>query len=191
MKKILFLAIMPFITACFPCHTTLIDNGKLSDSALKLVPYQNEQIYSLQHSAGQVIHFKTQRTTTKGESRCTECCKNAYQYEVNICLLTPDYPIFSITFNIANYDSTYIDCGIDIGSSNFTIPTNKYQTENTEIIDSMIIDSFQYFNVYKLKANQYDIPEENSIFPDSLYYNLEFGILKIIMNDNESYKIIR
>lgn len=190
MRKILLLLLPVLLTGCWPCETTLIDNGPLPDSVLKYIPYENGSVYKFKHSNGLVVGYETARETTGERSYCVECCKYEYKYESNHTELKPDYPIFNIQFDIDNQDTAYIQLYASVGKYGFYIPTNTYDDYMYyEKVDSLLVDTAWYYQVYKLKSNYDDYYTPDLIYVDSIYYNFNNGILKIIMSNDESYTI--
>lgn len=193
MRNSIYILLIVFLYGCPPCDTVpvTIDNGSLPVSALKFVPYQSGETYRFKHSNGLVIKFKTFRETREErEERCTECCSYV-QYEVNSTWLTSDYPIFDFYFSISNRDTSYYNCYASIGKYGFNIPTADFHPDYFSRVDSMMIDSFYYRDVFKLKSHYGSYNNSDSIYADSLFYNYEHGILKIIMSNGESYEAVK
>lgn len=191
MKYWTFILIGLLMYSCWPCDTITVENGPLPDSALNIVPYQHAETYRFKHSNGWVINFETYRETRDERTFCTECCSYEYHFEVNSTRLTPDYPIFDFHFEISNIDTTYIDCYASIGKYGFYIPTSKNQLGYYQKVDSIIIDSLTYYEVFKLKSDYGSYYGNDSIYADSLFYNYKWGVLKILMSNGEYYEIVR
>ncbi|MEA3451372.1 MAG: hypothetical protein U9Q83_05655 [Bacteroidota bacterium] len=193
MKKQLYIFFIVLISGCSQCNLTnqiIIENGKLPDSALLYIPYQDGEIYKFKHSNGLVVNFSTYRKTTDEITGCVEYCKYETHYQKNSTNLYPDYPIFDINLEINNLDTNYIFCSAFIAKSSFIIPTGNNNFENVKKMDSVLIDTVYYKDVFKIKANYYSYIDE-SISVDSMYYNYEFGILKIIITNDETYTIYK
>jgi hypothetical protein len=191
MKNWIYIITCLILSGCFPCHTTTVENGPLPNSALELVPYQKGNTYKLKHSNGLVISFETTRETQEEYTYCTECCKYIYHFEINTTKLSPDYPIFNCDFGISNRDTTHLDCYASIGKSVFYIPTENTENNYYEKVDSLILNSIVYYNVFKLKTDYDSYYNQDSIYADSLFYNYEHGILKVLMSNEEYYEIIK
>lgn len=177
-----------FIYGCPVIPKTIVDNGPLPDSVRLVVPYMNGENYKFQYSNGLVINFTAEREIIDDiDYGCAECFNFEQHYQRDIIKLTPDYPLFDISFEINNLDTTEIHCEINIGNRYYNIPTNEQQTRHIEQLDSLLIDSVFYKNVFKLYTN-YSINNQN--LTDSLYYNYKFGILKLIKSNNEIYTIL-
>lgn len=176
------------LSSCWPCNTTVIDNGPLPDSALIFVPYIDGQTYSFKHSNGLVIDFSATRKTHAEWSGCSECCEYEYHYEVNTTLLTSEYPVFDMFFRIDNMNAPYYHCSAAIGKYGFYIPTyNIIGNAEYEQVDSIAVDSTWYYKVFKLKADNLMFLPHDTIFVDSLYYSYNDGVIKIIMSNGENY----
>jgi len=190
MKKWIYLIFSVLLYGCWPCDTIMIENGKLPDSALKYVPYINGETYKFKHSNGLEINYKTTRETYEEWTSCSECCKYEYHFEINSTILTPDYPIFNLQFQIDNRDTLNYQCYASIGKYGFYIPTNnEHDIDYYEQVDSVQIDSVYYYQVFKLKSNYDNYYSRDSIYVDSIYYSYDKGIIKILLSNNENYTI--
>lgn len=175
-----------------PCEITIVDNGKLADSALRFVPYSNGETYSFKHSNGHIINYTASRETIEAYSSCSECCVYEYRYEVNTTKLIPDYPLFNLQFEIDNFDTTDYHLRALVGSYFFYIPINEeFNTDYVTRADSIMIDSLYYYQVFTLKSYSNNFFSQDSIFVDSLYYNYDKGVVKIIMSNEESYTLCK
>ena len=190
-REFIIILFLVYLSGCTPCAETItIDNGKLPDSVLKFVPYQNGKIYRFQHSAGLIIEFTSSRQTTKELSRCEECCKYEYVYEVNKTRLVPDYPVFDFGFEISNQDTINYFLNAQVGKYQFYIPTsNKYPNDYYKLTDSILIEKKYYYDVFLLKSNYGSYYDKDLIYADSMFYSYRFGILQIKMSNGEKYRI--
>lgn len=190
MKKITYLILsLLLLYGCFPSEPTVVDRGALPDSALKYVPYKNGETYRFVHSNGQEINFKATREKHKEQTSCDCFCEYIYEYEVDNTILVPDYPIFSFNFRIDNLDEASNNCYGTIGKSGLYIPTTENDFYyNCEKADSIKINSKYYYQVFKFKQNLNNYAD-NEVYIDSVYYNYEKGILKILLSNNENYTL--
>ena len=104
------------------------------------------------------------------------------------------FDIFHSTLNDSNKWSEPVNVGYPINTPNddlFYIPTADFQLDYFEKVDSLIIDSVTYKDVFKLNSDYGSYYDKDSIYADSLYYNYEYGILKILMSNGESYEIVK
>lgn len=190
MKRIIYLIISILLYGCWPCDSIIVENGTLPKSALKYVPYLDGNTYKFKHSNGFVISYKTNRKTEKVLERCEHCCKYKYSYEVNTTKLITNYPVFNLEFNIDNFDTLNYSCYATIGQGGFNIPINNdFDRELYQKVDSIKIGSEYYYQVFKMKSNNFGYDSQSSIYVDSLYYNYEKGVIKIILSNNENYTI--
>ncbi len=188
--KYMVLMVMGLVlTACPPnCNSEIRDFGTLPEEALAMVPYQDGESYRFVHSAGQEINFLASRKTTEETEHWDPC--GGIIYERNNTNLVPDYPIFNIILSMAKTDTT--DWGAQAYLSSVTFPlanTDFYQIDH-KFFDSLSIAGEWYRDVYRIKGYKYNSVKENEIFPDSLWYNTEAGILKISMSNGEFYQIV-
>ena len=177
-------------SSCWRCDDPIvIDRGKIPDSILSYVPYQNGLNYKFRHSGGLVIGFSAVRASNEAWQECHRCCKFAYKYEENVTTLIPDYPIFNIGFNLANRDSLFFDFGVWIGRDGFSIPANDYQAGFAGFADSVMIGEKPYFNVFKIKSYYSSGHPRDTLFTDSIYYSYQHGLILIKMSNGEKYTI--
>lgn len=186
MKTIYLLCLVLLLPSC--CPHGIIENrlGALPDSALSFSPYQDGSKLKLKHSAGKVVTYSIFRETTEEYFSPTESCVETI-YELNTTRLIPDYPVFDLRIDISNLDTIQYYCNAYIGYDSFEIPT--FDNDYYEKADSISIDSTVYYDVYLLSSIGINHNSPGSIYADSLYYNFENGILKIIMSNEEFYQI--
>jgi len=178
------------LSACRPCEPPLIiDNGRIPDSILNDVPYQDGHSYKFRHSGGLVIEFASTRQSREEWLRCERCCKYEYKYEVNSTTLIPDYPVFNFGLDISNPDSANFQLTARVGYYYFYIPAYDYPPENVDFTDSVLLDGKIYRNVFKLKSNYGSYYDRDILFADSMYYSYERGIIQIKMSNGEKYSI--
>ncbi len=189
MNKVLYFITLLILTGCCPGGISTKDNGPLPESALLFVPYQNDSMYSFQHSKGEIISFKTSRETFEDYYACTECCVHN-QFETNQTTMVSESFDYDISIEISNLNTEILHCYLNIGKYSFYIPTPVSQYPYYEIADSLEIDSCIYFDVLKLGEPQTPTNYYDYISLDSLYYNQDYGILKIVFSSGEYYKRI-
>ncbi len=183
------LVLLVMLYGCPLCINKVItENGPLVEEYKLSIPYQDGKIYKLKYSDSLVINFTAQRILEDlMVNNCAECCGET-QFQIDKTILTADYPLFDIQFELNNRDTTNIECYTKIGNTYFYIPVTEAQITRTDKIDSLIIDSISYKNVYVLYSNY----STNSNKPlDSLFYNYDFGIVKLILSNDEIYTIFK
>lgn len=188
MKKIvLIILLIPFLYGCpYPCNGTQEDLGPLSDAALGLCPYQHEGKYKFVHNNGQVIEYNTSRIISKDEFYGFSDCGSSLKFEKCEVKLSPDYPIFKIDIVTHNIEPQMYEFIISIGFDYFKFlysDLNGFLENN--ISDSLIINAKTYYNVLKL-ANLDEFSSRNQLC-DSVFYNVEKGILRIKLKNGENY----
>ncbi len=193
-RNVIYLVILQFLlVACPNCpEPEHIDVGEIPEEILNLVPYQDGESYNFIHSEGQVILFSTQRNTEEEYFSCENyCCETIYEYDLNTTRLTPNYTLFPIKIIIStnNFQETptayYLN--LKIGTGYVQIPQSTENNYNGTFVASININNIDYTNVYKLKASTYETATGIKI--DSVYYNYQKGILKILMDNEEYYEI--
>ena len=177
------------LTTCSRCpDTILLDHGPLPDEAMQYVPYRNGQSVTFRHSLDRMTTFNILQMKYTQTTSCAECCKYNVRYETLRTELIPNYPLFTIVLEISNIDTSVFYFTVSVGNSGFLIPTNGPDDPEVEILDSVLIDTEWYYQVYKLNARWGDPGEEIS-YADTLLYNYTEGIVKIIMSNGEYYEL--
>lgn len=186
-KTILIIIIIGIFYACpTPCDTiNTIEISPISDTILSSIPYKTGDEIVFIHSGGAKIIFTIVRENTTELNYCDHCC-DIWEYKMDKTVLSPNYSINPIEITLTKSDEEYIDFWMSFGRSNFHIVSYNF---NTDFIDSLLVNSELYFDVLCLKAeeNQYYIDDGFSLFADSVYYNYKYGIIKIVMSNNEYY----
>jgi len=191
-KAAYLLVFLIFMLGCRPCEVTTIELANIPDTILAKVPYKNGESIIMEHSQGKNIEFIVNRKNTKQQTYCEHCCKYNYIYEIDETNLTPNYPIFSISFSISGLDTVNYNISSYLGNSSVNIPayynkTNNYY--NTKLEDSILIKDKKYYQIFKIKSSVNDFYKD-LLFVDSIYYNHKFGLLKIIMSNEETYTLL-
>ena len=201
---IIFGAMMVLLTACpHSSKTTYKDLGKIPEQYLATVPYQDGDVFRMQHESDRVvIDFTVSRHRQKETGYdyiYLEKYKPApnyyYDYEVDITKCTPNYPIFDVELSFSNLYMLYEEEGMAseaekqanlfaVGSAR--IPFIGEDHSNYNVADSLEINGRYYHDVFKLTADYYNV-EEGSIYAESYYYNYETGLLGVIMSNGEKY----
>ena len=204
---ILFGAMLVLLTAC-PQHKEPIykDLGKIPEQYLATVPYQDGDVFRMQHEGDRVIiDFTVSRHRQKETGYdyiYLEKYKPApnyyYDYEVDITKCTPNYPVFDVEISFSNIYMMYEEEGMAseaekqanlfaVGSA--WIPFFGEDHSNYNVVDSLEINGRYYHDVFKLTAeNSYYYEEdENAIYAETYYYNYEKGLLGVIMSNGEKY----
>ena len=201
---IIFGAMMVLLTAC-PQHKEPMykDLGKIPAQYLATVPYKDGDVFRMQHESDRVvIDFTVSRHRQKETGYdyiYLEKYKPApnyyYDYEVDITKCTPNYPIFDVELSFSNLYMLYEEEGMAseaekqanlfaVGSAR--IPFIGEDHSNYNVVDSLEINGRYYHDVFKLKADYYNV-EEGSIYAETYYYNYEKGLLGVIMSNGEKY----
>ena len=199
---IIFGAMMVSLTAC-PQHKEPIykDLGKIPQQYLATVPYQDGDVFRMQHESDRVIIDFTvsrhrQKETGDDYIYLEKFKPNPnfyYDYEVDITKCTPNYPLFEVEINFSNIYMMFEEEGmgaekqanlIAVGTARFPFFGEDYSNYN--VVDSLEINGHYYHDVFKLMADYYNV-EEGSIYAETYYYNYEKGLLGVIMSNGEKY----
>ena len=191
MKTILFIA-LAMMSCCRPCEPKMFDMGNIPQEVLDRLPYEDNDIMELVHSAGRVIRFSITHTVEdKEEIVCFDCC-NTYLYEEASTSFRPDHPVFDCSMRLNNMDTIMYFLDISIGRAYYQVPVSDSTWAYYDRVDSVRIGGRFYHEVYRL-GDQYqfgaDGEQEGIIAVDSLYFNFAEGILKITMTNDEYYQL--
>ena len=194
---------MVLLTACPRSKSTYIDLGRIPEQYLATVPYQNGDVFKMQHEATKVIiDFEVSRHRQKetGNDYLYEKYKPApnyiYVYELDLTKCTPNYPIFDVEISFSNQYMAYEEEGMPswarsanlfaVGSAR--IPFFGEDCSGYEMMDSLKVNNHYYYDVFKLKSDLVSYyEEEGAIHADTYYYNYEKGLLGVVMSNGEKY----
>jgi len=167
----------------------VIDLGPVPDSILASVPYQDGQSYSFRHSAGQAIQYTVRREVREELTWCEwRCCDSVYKYQVVTTTLKPDYPVFDMAFSLSSFSREYPMLDVWIARSSFMVPLFRGDSTWPERADSLLIGDRWFRDVYRLGRYDWGYGS-GTIYADSLFYNFNEGILRILMSNKEYYEI--
>ena len=201
---IIYGAMMVLLTACpQPKEPMYKDLGKIPAQYLATVPYQDGDVFRMQHEGDRVIiDFTVSRHRQKETGYdyiYLEKYKPApnyyYDYEVDITKCTPNYPVFDVEISFSNIYMMYEEEGMAseaekqanlfaVGSAR--IPFYGEDHSHYNVADSLEINGRYYYDVFKLTADYY-YEEGDAIQAETYYYNYEKGLLGVIMSNGEKY----
>ena len=192
-------------TACpHSSKSTYVDLGRIPAQYLATVPYQNGDVFRMQHESDRfIIDFTVSRHRQKetGYDYLYEKYKPApnyiYEYESDITKCKPNYPVFDVEISFTNQYMAYEEDGMQswaksanlfaVGSAR--IPFFGEDCSSFEVLDSLEINNHYYYDVFKLKSDLVGYYEEGAIHADTYYYNYEKGLIGVVMSNNEKYWI--
>lgn len=192
--------LLVFSSCCFkkPNETA---RYALSESELKLIPYEMNDIIQFEHSEGYEFEFEVVEDIIewkKYSDFCEwNCCGQDYfSYQSRKTTLISFYPNFEIHLLLGenHFDYTPNTLTIDINSRHYFIMEYDSLAEiqvrdNMILHDSLILNNIVFKNVIE-KPIQYRTYTNDSIelMPQSILFN-ECGLLQIKMNNDETYTI--
>lgn len=212
MKRILFLltafvAVIGF-TGCPGHEPEYIDLGTIPEKYLPTVPYQDGEVFYLQHESDRmVIPFKVTRYRVKSQgnnaygfddyligSKMSPAPSVYFDYEIDITTCKPDYPLFDIDIRFSNgymADSVYYNQPIRYKYAQLnchdlyaSFPFIGEPTEMFKVIDTIEVNSQVYNNVFEFNNQGQDL---QGIYVKTVYYNYEKGVIAIYMSNGEKY----
>ena len=219
MKRILlllmaFVAVLGF-TGCPGHEPEYIDLGTIPEQYLATVPYQDGQVFYLQHESDRVlIPFKVMRYRTKTQSDDTYNFDNYYNfyvsqektqpapsvyfnYEIDVTTCKPDYPLFDIEIRFSNgymADSVYYQeyhgfhkyAQLACHHMYASIPFIGEPTGQFKVLDSLEVNGRVYHDVFEFPNENMDL---EGICIQTLFYNYEKGVIAIMMSNGEKYML--
>ena len=200
----LFGAMLLLFTACpHSSKPTYVDLGCIPEQYLPTVPYQDGDVFRMQHESDRlIIDFTVSRYRQKetGFDWLNEKFKPApnyiYEYEWDITKCTPNYPIFNVEINFSNQYMAFEEEGMQNYAKSATLfavgsarlPFIGEDHSNFEMLDSLKVNDRYYHDVFKLKSELVGYyEEEGSIHADTYYYNYENGLIGVVMSNGEKY----
>lgn len=176
------------LTGCRPCKPVITDRGPLTEELLEKIPYKDGEYVRFEHSNGLIISFYVKRFTEKRRESLDHCwCCDELIWEDNITVLSPDYPIFDFKLTVSNADTSAYPIWGRIGKNSFMIHDERMGNEYANVADSLIIDGRLYHSVYQIKFEEFYWDQPDILSVDSVMYNIEYGILKVVMTNGEQY----
>lgn len=202
-----------FFTGCPSKEPEYVDLGTIPEKYLATVPYQDGEVFYLQHESDRVvIPFKVMRYRERAHFGNDElgCYGNAplgynskmspapnvfFNCEVDVTECKPDYPLNDIHIEFSNgymADSvyyqveTYRKCAfISFGTFGQAFPFIGEHYNDVSSIDSVEVNGHVYYDVFKLDNPSAE--SETGVFVQNLLYNYEKGVLEIDMSNGEKY----
>ncbi len=179
------------LAACSPCdcgNNQPVNLEDIPEEVSSKLYYKNDTVYVFKHSSGTIIEYQSEVQFTDSdevEERCdcpTPEINNEQHYTTK---LTTEVFAPNITLELNNLRQPYYPLTIGVWETYFELPLSS-EDAGFEIpsLDEFVVDGQTYYNVFALgksKANQ----RLDEI--DSLYYNHEFGIIKIGNANGEFY----
>ncbi len=154
----------------------------LSDNEKEFIPYAVNQTIKFVHSNGFEFDVKVSDVYTKFEKTEVEHCGESYiSYERKTAKLDSDIPELDISISII---PKAFDPYMDIQINRTNLHKNLIHKAD---YDTLRIDNHVYLDVYEFK-NQME-NEDHIIYPNSILYNQQYGIIKIIMTNYEEFTI--
>ena len=211
MKKIGFL-LMAFVmvvlfTGCPSKEPEYIDLGAIPEHYLATVPYQDGEVFYLQHESDRVvIPFKVSRRRVQGQGNSAgfddyvEKYKPSptvfFNYEIDITTCEPDYPLFDIDIRFSNgylADSIYYP-NYDPMSPKYaqltchnlyaSIPFIGEPTDLFTVLDSLEVNGRTYYEVFEFLNQGLDWQD---IYTKKVFYTYAQGVIEIDMSNGEKY----
>lgn len=196
---ITYLIILSAFPTCCNDEAVETERVSLSESEIQLIPYTLKQTVNFKHSKGFTFNVMVNENIFEWNSDnfCDECCGGEYtSYQERHVLLVSEYPEFNISLSLnslKNYGEEEKAISIDINRyrSYFKYDNDtKFICEDIVCYDEIIINDKSYFNVVESEfENRYDTDDTVGFYPQKIRYNNNFGIIQIIMSNNETYSL--
>lgn len=196
MKKYLFLFLIVtgvFLTksCCFKKRETIyVDYGTLEDSTIAYVPYKDFHITEFLDTNGVKVQFISERKKTNEYELPKACCMNGccpskefrwMEDNTNFKMINDTAKSTFLHVSLSNrFDDTRLT--IYDNKIHYSLSLDSLKTKKKFIVS---INNKTYTNVVKL-YNYYTNGENT----DTLFYNKEFGVLKIYYKNGKSISLL-
>ena len=204
-----FVAVISF-SGCPNPEAETIDLGAIPEPYLATVPYQDGEVFYLQHESDRVrIPFQVIRYRVKAQGdnvygfddhysgyKMQPAPSVYFNYEIDITTCKPDYPLFDIDIRFSNAylaDSLYYP-NYDPRSPKYAMlhchslyasfPFIGEPTSMFTVLDSLEVNGRTYYNVFEFPNENQDL---QGIYPKALYYSYADGVIEIDMSNGEKY----
>ena len=200
MAPAILVAMMVLLTACPGKEPVYVDLGRIPEQYLATVPYQNGDVFRMQHETSKVIiDFEVERhrykTSDEGYGEVPTRFQPApdyyYEYETDRTTCKPKYPIFDLSIFLTNaymlneeMQSWYKKADI-FAAGGASVPFVGDDYSGYEIIDSLEVNGRYYKDVFKLKT----FYDNELIHAETIFYNYENGFVGIVMSNGEKYML--
>ena len=180
MNRYLIILFLFTLTSC--CKDSIeVNRYNLSDNEKEFIPYSDNQTIRFIHSNGLQFNMNVTNIYTEFERTKTEHCgENYVSSEIKTAKLESEIPELMISVSITPKEFNPI-MGIDINNSYL-----QKDLTNKADYDTLLINNNKYINVYVFE-NQ--ISDTTIIYPYKVLYNRTYGIIQIIMTNNEKFTI--
>lgn len=181
MKTIKSISIALLIGSCCPDGVE-IDRLALNENEKKLIPYNRNEDVKMIYSNGFEFDLNTDRRATEMHRTDTQHCGDSYStYELLVVEMHSEIPEFDITLEVTPEEySPYVNIGIN----RYYFGFNSLSEPDYEDLE---VNGTNFKNVYVLQ-NQFS--EDSIISPKEILYNVQFGIIQIVMTNEDKINLI-
>ncbi len=190
MKKTIIILLLLGLFGCeLPCAriSKVTDMGALPGEVLSIMPYEDGDELNFLYSGDTLVQLAVSRETRKQYDVFRDECNNLTTiYEVDITSMAPTDSSLTIVARVANL--TAINrYQVTVNSSTFIIPVGPNAYMDCDLIDSLQVNGTVYYDVCRLyRIGMVEGISDNPL-ADSVYFNTEFGVLDIVMEDGSRY----
>lgn len=212
MKKtpiFLLFAVLSLLMACGHKEVMVIKLEPLEEKYRESVPYQDGEIFVLQHETDKTqieyTVWRSLRITNEYEgesyyrfSQKPPYCWDNYQEDITEC--RTNYPLFNFSFRMSNQykmnealdpevDNTYAKrMSISVGNDFYaSLPFKGVTFGDYVMLDSLQVNGRIYYDVFQLDNQSYGEYGELNEGIQVLYYNYENGIIGVEMSNGEKF----
>lgn len=179
-KILVFILILVINSCCKEGYE--LSSYKMSDEDKRFVPFSEDEKLTYKHSNGFVFPLDvvsvTSQTHQVGPNSCED---NYYSYDSQTVVLKSAVP--ELYLEIETYATTYSPI-ITITYNRSVFKVNKKALPQ---YNELVVGDKTYTNVYK--ATFVDDNLENTIYPSTLYYAPNVGVIQIKMTNNDTFTI--
>lgn len=180
-------------TACDECilgeKNQHIDMGDIPLAIRDCVPYQDGDTVKFVDPEGNAHLFKVIRVLEYHETAIDyDCHINYIKYQTDSLLLYSDTYNRVITFGTSNYHPSGLNIihsySIHFGIRYFIVPISDKAINSVDQLDSLIVDGEIFTEVFVITPTVFGYSWMDSIKTDTIFYNYEYGMLKVTFDDS-------
>ena len=183
-------------TACpvAECEEVIVEKHLLPDSILALLPFREGDVLTYIHSGGKSIKYSVGIDSTieiQSDFMHGKCYE--FHYQRFVVSLTPNYPVLHMHLAITNFYE-HIFAIVSAQSYRASVSLSGEQNPDVSFLRSIELNGITYRNVFRARmlAPSMFIPQPppGTIHPNWVYFNVENGILRIVMSNNETFTLV-
>ncbi|HSV76603.1 MAG TPA: hypothetical protein VLH37_06175 [Bacteroidales bacterium] len=182
-----------FLTSCPPytqCDEPEVRSELVPDSIIDMFPHHGVNSLRYLHSGGHIISFRIETDTIHDVHWFDKCNQTKESYFV--AEFTPNHPAIRMGLSIRSWSDKLFPFRIIIGSRSAEFVVGRPDNLQALRTDSMHLNGLLWRDVMRVRltSDSFFAPTAGAVYPDSLYFSFEHGIIRVIMTNNETYTLL-